>query len=298
MKTIFQKLNDLKTKSKIKSFTKLVSSIIILGSIFISCKKEETKPETWQFTKLVNATLDNNGYMVTLDFYQKKGNEWRIVQMSPDDFTKLYLEKIVTPSAFELPVDNTKAFLTSNIRLFNPADDKVYNQGNLRWLLGEPIQFKSFNTFNFEFPDMPATYNTINKFSAATFSFEQAYDNNSKTNTYIFYDFPNQKYVYYGFRTGADLILENTLPLICNTCNTINWKDIDAVTCTTQNNNTDLYYFFDFDAKKMFIINRIDKNTNHPSFLFDTGLVIDFSNAFYNEFGSNGGNELAFDFSK
>jgi hypothetical protein len=100
---------------------------------------------------------------------------------------------------------------TSNIRLFNPADNKVYNQGNLRWLLGAPIQFKTFNTFGDDFPDMPAAYNTINKFSAATFSLEQAYDNNSKTSTYLFYDFPNQKYVYYGFRTGADLILENSL---------------------------------------------------------------------------------------
>lgn len=280
-----------------KAITKLSTSIILLSTLFFSCKKETTTPESWQFTKLVNTTLDNNGNMVTLDFYQKKGNEWRIVQMSPDDYTKFYLKDIVTPSAFQMPIDNSNAFLTSNVRLFNPADNKVFNQGNLRWLLGEPVGFKTFNTFDFEFPDMPAAYNSINKFSAATFSSEQAYDNNSKTSTYIFYDFPNQKYVYYGFRTGADLIIENTLPLICPTCNTISWKNIDAVTCTGENDNNDLYYFFDFDAQKIYILERIGKSTNNPSFQLNNP-PIDFSDAFSNTAGSNGGNELPFDFSK
>jgi hypothetical protein len=96
--------------------------------------------------------------------------------------------------------------MTSNVRLFNPADNKVYNQGNLRWLIGDPIQFKTFNTFGDEFPDMPAAYNSISKFSAATFSLEQAYDYNQKQTRILFYDFPNQKYVYYGIRTGTDLI--------------------------------------------------------------------------------------------
>jgi hypothetical protein len=82
-----------------------------------------------------------------LDFYQKKGNEWRIVQMSPDDYTKFNLERIITPSAFELPTNNTNSFITTNVRLFDPADDKVYNQGNLRWPLGDPVGFKTFNTF-------------------------------------------------------------------------------------------------------------------------------------------------------
>ena len=295
MKTIYQKLNDLKTKSTSKSITKFLTSIILLSVLFSSCKKENATPEGWQFTKLVNATLDNDGYMVTLDFYQKKGNEWRIVQMSPDDFTIFNLKGIITPDAYQLPIDNSNAFVTSNIRLFNPADNKVYNQGNLRWFLGDPIQFKTFNTFGDDFPDMPAAYNSISKFSAATFSLEQAYDNNSKTNTYIFYDFPNQKYVYYGFRTGADLILENSLPLLCTTCNTINWKNIDAVTCTGKNDNADFYYFFDFDAQKMHILYRDYKNTNHPSFSFDTGLTMDFADAFKGKSGTAQANQ-AFDF--
>jgi hypothetical protein len=41
--------------------------------------------------------------------------------MSPDDYTKFYLEKIITPSAFELPIDNTNAFMTSNVRLFQSS---------------------------------------------------------------------------------------------------------------------------------------------------------------------------------
>jgi hypothetical protein len=65
------------------------------------------------------------------------------------------------------------------------------------------------------------------------------------------------------------------------------------VTCTGGNRNEDLYYFFDFDGQKMYIINRINKNTNNPSFPIKLNLPIDFKDAFFNEFGSNGGNELA-----
>lgn len=279
---------------------KLFIGIFLLSTLFFSCKKEDNQPaeETWQFTKLVNATLDNNGYLVTLDFYQKKGNQWRIVQMSPDDYTKFNLKNnsAITPDAFELPVENVNAFITTNVRLFNPADNKVFNQGNLRWLLGEPVEFKTFNTFDAEFPDMPAAYKSISKFSAATYSSEQTYDNNPKTTTYIFYDFPNQKYVYYGFRSGADLIIENTLPLLCTTCGGIDWKTIDAVTCTGEINQS-TYYFFDFDAKKMYILSRDYKNTNHPSFSFDTGLVISFDEAFKGKYGTVNSDQ-PFDFTK
>lgn len=277
---------------------KLASYYLLISLFLFSCKKENNTPETWQFTKLVNATLDNKGYMVNLQFYQKKGSQWRIVRMTPDDYTKFNFDddSVITPNAFELPVDNKSAFMTNDVLLFNPADDKVYNQGNLRWYLGDPIQFKTFTTFAAEFPDMPAAYNKISKFSAATFSLEQAYDNNAKTSTYIFYDFPNQKYVYYGEKTGSDLIIENTLPLLCTTCGGINWKNIDAVTCTGEANES-YYYFFDFDAQKMFIISRKDKNTNHPSFSFDTGMTIDFADAFKGKYGSANQN-IAFDFSK
>lgn len=273
-------------------------SIALLIFFFSSCKKEETASETWQFTKMVNITKDNSGALLSIDFYQKKGNQWRIVQMEPDDYTKFYLKKIVTPNAYQLPIENENAFMTPNVRLFTP-DNKVYDPGNIKWLLGEPIYFKTFNTFSYEFPDMPSQYADVSKFSAATYSYEQVYDNNGKNDSYIFYDFSNQKYLYYGFRAGADLILENALTILCPTCNSIDWKNIDAATCTVNYSTAeDLYYFFDFDAKKFYIITRINKNSNNPSFTFDTGLVINFNEAFFNEAGSNVGNELPFDFSK
>ncbi|MCC6515608.1 MAG: hypothetical protein IT275_04575 [Chitinophagales bacterium] len=273
-------------------------SIALLIFFFSSCKKEETASETWQFTKMVNITKDNSGALLSIDFYQKKGNQWRIVQMEPDDYTKFYLKKIVTPNAYQLPIENENAFMTPNVRLFTP-DNKVYDRGNIKWLLGEPIYFKTFNTFSYEFPDMPSQYADVSKFSAATYSYEQVYDNNGKNDSYIFYDFSNQKYLYYGFRAGADLILENALTILCPTCNSIDWKNIDAATCTVNYSTAeDLYYFFDFDAKKFYIITRINKNSNNPSFTFDTGLVINFNEAFFNEAGSNVGNELPFDFSK
>ncbi|MBK8672473.1 MAG: hypothetical protein IPN93_05640 [Bacteroidetes bacterium] len=282
-----------------KSIKTSIWSIAIVSTILFSCKKESTAPvdETWQFTKLVNANLDNDGNMLSLDFYQQKGDQWRIVQMAPDDYTKFYLTKIITPNTFELPELNTNAFMTSNVRFFNPSEERVYNQGDLKWLMGSPIQFKSYNTFNAEFPDMPLTYNKIEKFSGSTFSKERAYDYNPKTSTYLFYDFPNQKYVYYAIKSGTDYILENNLSILCPTCNTINWADMDAVTCNVSNNAEDLYYFFDFDNDKMYILTRLNKDTNNASFvMIDATFKI--SEAFYNEAGSNGGEELPFDFSK
>lgn len=276
----------------------IISSIVLASLFLISCKKEIPAPDTWQFTKLVNANLNNSGNLVSLDFYQKKGDQWRIVQFEPDDFTSFFLKKeeTITPNSFQLPVENTNAFLTNNVRLFDNNDDKVYNPGNIKWPLGEPVQFKSFNTFMSEFPDMPKSGNSISKFSAATYSSEQAYDNNSKTSTYIFYDFPNQKYLYYGFRTGSDLIIENTLPLLCSTCGGIDWTTIDAVASTNEDSEG-IYYFFDFDAQKMYILFRNYKNTNHPTFDFDNVYTFSFAKAFKGVYGTPTQNS-SFDFTK
>jgi hypothetical protein len=72
MKAKLHELKNLKTKLLSKSITKLLLSVILLSTILVSCKKENATPEGWQFTKLVNITTDNDGYMVSLDFYQKK----------------------------------------------------------------------------------------------------------------------------------------------------------------------------------------------------------------------------------
>jgi hypothetical protein len=277
---------------------KLSFLLCMFCSFILSCKKEKSQPETWRFTKLVNVILDNNGYMITLDFYQKKGNQWRILQFEPDDFTKFNFKDSITPNNYELPIDNENAYLTSNTRLFNPATNQIHFPYKIKWLSGAPVQFNSTKTFATDFPDMPTTGNAISKFSAATYSLEQAYDMNPKTNTYIFYDFPNQKYLYYAERTGTDLILENTLPLLCTTCNLISWKDIDAVTCTGDTkNNDDIYYFFDFDTQKMFILFREGKNTNNPHFRFDKVSVYDFKEAFKGKYPSPE-SDHPFDFSK
>lgn len=280
---------------------KKIAAVLLTLSIAISsCKKEETTTtEKWQFTKLVNANLDNNGNLATLDIYQKKGNQWRILQFEPDDYTTFYLKDSITPSGYELPIDNVNAFITSNVRLFNPATNQVHFPDRLRWLVGDPVGFNNSFSFTDAFPDLPSAWNSLSKISAVSYSYENAYDNNGKTDSYIFYDFPNQKYLYYGIKSDADLIIENTLPLLCTTCNAIDWKNVDAVTCTGgAANNEDYYYFFDFDAQKMYVLSRTNKNTNHPSFDFDTGLTVNFKNAFFDKYGTNGGNELPFDFSK
>ncbi len=279
---------------------KIAAVLFILSIAISSCKKENNiTTEKWEFTRLINANLDDNGNLESLDFYQKKGNQWRILQFEPDDYVTLYLKDTITPSSYELPVENADAFITSNVRLFNPATNQVHFPDRLRWFARDPVEFNNAFYFADGFPDLPDTWNTLSKISAASYSYENAYDNNGKTDTYIFYDFPNQKYVYYGIKSGADVIIENTLPLLCTTCNTINWKNMDAVANTGSiSNNEDNYYFFDFNVQKMYVLSRINKNTNHPSFAFDSGLTIDFKNAFFDKYGSNGGNELPFDFSK
>ncbi|MBK9354489.1 MAG: hypothetical protein IPN09_11140 [Bacteroidetes bacterium] len=57
------------------------------------------------------------------------------------------------------------------------------------------------------------------------------------------------------------------MSILCPTCNTINWADMDAVTCNVSNNAEDLYYFFDFDNDKMYILTRLNKDTNNASFV-------------------------------
>lgn len=277
---------------------KIVLSFVIVCISFLSCSKEEKKSDEWQFTKMVNANLDNEGGLQTIDIYQQKGDEWRVLQFEPDDFTIFNLknEIPITPNDLELPVANKDAFMTSNGLLFSPKDSKIYDKGDLKWTKGSPVQFNHFEIFKTVFPDIPTGFDAINKFTAATFSYEKAYDNNSKVNTFLFYDFPNEKYLYYGIKTGTDLLLQYGLDVLCENCDEINWKNMDAVICTGDS-DTDNYYFFDFEAKKMYILFRENKNTNNPSFTFDTGLVMDFDNSFRNKFGSINEDE-GFDFSK
>ncbi|MCB0507588.1 MAG: hypothetical protein KDD21_04730 [Bacteroidetes bacterium] len=280
------------------SFKKFYSLFLVISILTISCSKEENNPdEKWEFTKIVNIATDNNGYMKTLDFYQKKGNEWRIVRMEPDDYTKFYLKEIITPDEYMLPIKNENAFMTCDAELFDPETNKIHTQNKIKWIEGSPVLFNATLNFNNVFTDISPAFNTINKFSGATYSYEKAYDNNDKTQTYMLYDFPNQKYLYYGFRDGADLLLSYPLSDLCVNANKIDWKNIDAVTCTNDKDNESLYYFFDFDAQKMYILNRINKNTNNPSFTFDTYNVYNFAENFKGKSGTAEEN-APFDFSK
>lgn len=281
----------------------IVSIFLIAFSILLSsCAKDDTnqtQPEKWEFTKLVNAVCSNSGSLMSLDFYQKKGTQWRIVRMEPDDNITFYLTDTITPGNYELPVNNVNAFMTSNAKLFDPASNQMYKAVGLAWFEGDPVEFNTFVPFINEFPEMPAAWNTIDKISAATYSFEQAYDDNSKVPTYVFYDFPHQKYIYYAQKTGTDFVIDGqTLPQLCPTCDLIDWKNIDAVTCTKSSDSYDIYYFFDFDAQKMYVLDRLNKDTNSPSFNFDTNMAIDFSDAFHNKSINQGGDGLSFDFSK
>ncbi|HNM31197.1 MAG TPA: hypothetical protein PKM51_00490 [Chitinophagales bacterium] len=276
---------------------KLFFILIIYCISFSACQKENNEHEGWQFTKLVNTSLDADGNMTTLDFYQKKGNEWRVVRMEPDDYTSFNLKEIITPKDYQLPVtDNVNIFMTCNAKLFNPSTNLIHTQNKMKWLLNDIPSFNSTFSFASGFPDISTSFNAINKFSAATYSLEKAYNNDAQTDTYIFYDFPNQKYLYYGKRSTTPLIIQSNLPDMCSTCNQINWKTIDAVTSTNQKDFS-YYYFFDFDAKKLHILERNDKNTDHPSFSFDKGFTLDFSYSFHKEYTSPD-KDKPFDFSK
>ena len=230
-------------------------------------------------------------------FYQKKGNQWRILQFEPDDFTKFNFKDSITPNNYELPIDNENAYLTSNTRLFNPATNQIHFPYKIKWLSGAPVQFNSTKTFATDFPDMPTTGNAISKFSAATYSLEQAYDMNPKTNTYIFYDFPNQKYVYYAIKNGTHLVIEKDLTELLPYSNIIDWTGIDAVTRNNSDANEDFYYFFDFDAQKMYVLSRTGKNTNKPKFELDPNNIVNLSESFFQKYITNQ-EKVAFDFSK
>lgn len=277
-----------------KNFNCIFLSLFSLA-LFSCTKEKNTTPQKWQFTNIVNMALSNSGDMLSLDFYQKRGDEWRIVRMEPDDHTKFFFDTIITPSSYELPIKNGHAFMTCNAKLFDPSTNKIHDNYKMKWLTGSPVLFNTLKDFNPEFPDIPTAFNNINKFTAATYSLEKAYDNNAATQTYIFYDFPNHKYLYYGFRNGADLLLQNDLNSICPTCNTVDWQNIDAATCTNGSPSS-IYYFFDFDAQKMRIIFRNDKNTNHPNFDLDS-YTYDFKEAFF-EKGTSSTDGKYFDFSK
>jgi hypothetical protein len=276
---------------------------ISIAIVAVSCSKDDETTSTpieekWEFTKIVNVNSDNSEGTLSIDFYQKRGNQWRIVQMEPDDYTKFYLKGIKTPNAANLPVTNNNAFMTVNPYFFEPISNSVYYKGNTNWILGDLPTFGSFSSFSTMTPDMPASSNQISKFQGATFSKEKPYNDDGRNDTYLFYDFNNQKYTYYGTRVGTDLILENrSLPNICSNCSGINWASIDAVTSTKAvTGTTAIYYFFDFDAGKMIILFREGLDTNNPHFLanYDT---LNFSESFKGKFGTPEAN-TAFDFTK
>jgi len=282
---------------------KTILAITLLSLFATSCSKDDSPTpivveEKWEFTKMVNINYDNSENTLSLDFYQKKGDQWRVVQMEPDDYTKFNLKAIKTPNAANLPVKNANAFMTVNPYFFEPTSNSVYYKGNTNWILGDLPTFGAFSTFSTMTPDMPTSSNQISEFQGATYSKEMPYNNDARNDTYLFYDFANQKYTYYGTRTGADLILENrSLPNICANCTGINWTTIDTVTCTKAVTATAAtYYFFDFDAGKMIILHREGLDTNNPHFLANYE-TLNFSESFKGKFGTPEAN-TAFDFTK
>ena len=67
MKTIYQKLNDLKTKSTSKSITSLLTSIILLSMLFSSCKKEEEVTKSYAKVLVTHASPNAPGVDLLVD---------------------------------------------------------------------------------------------------------------------------------------------------------------------------------------------------------------------------------------
>lgn len=276
----------------------LLFSILIISIFLSSCNKEKNaQAEKWQLTKLVNANLDNNGNLESLDFYQKKGNQWRILQFEPDDYINFYNKNAVSTTNNSLPVQNENIIITSNVKLFDINNDKIYYSFLIKWLVGDPVLFDQNESFSIAFPDIPTAWKSTSKITTITHSFENAYDNNGKVHTYIFYDFPNQKYMYYAIKNGTDLVIEKNLTELMPYSNLIDWTGIDAVTCTNSTANEDFYYFFDFDAQKMYVLSRTGKNTNKPKFTLDPNDIVTLDKSFFEKSIPNQ-EKVAFDFSK
>lgn len=288
-------------------FNFVACSWYLLAAIACSKDPEEKVPDSelpiekkWSFTRLVNV-ISEDGFVVYMDFYQKKDNKWRIVRMEADDYATFFFKDTITPAAYQLPISDSNAYMTSDIsgsKLFSTSNNLIYYPNNVKVIKNNPPEYNANRVFSSTFPDMPSKWSDSKLFQGATVSFEYPYDLSTQQMTYIFYDFKNQKYVYYGFKTGADLVIDSyTLPQLCTGCDKIDWKSIDAVTCTYSRLDSDLYYFFDFDGNKIYILTRESKNTSNPKFIL-SHTVSEFATSFKNRYGSNGGNELPFDFTK
>lgn len=276
----------------------LIFSILITSIFLSSCNKEKNvQPEKWQFTQIVNANLNNSGYLSSLDFYQKKGSEWHILQFEPDDYIHFYFKNSVSTTNTSLPVQNENIFMTSNVKLFDINNDKIYFPNLIKWIVGDPVLFNENEFFSTKFSEIPNAWKNANKITAITYSFENAYDNNGKVPTNIFYDFPNQKYMYYAFKNGADLVIEKDLTELLPYSNLIDWTGIDAVTCANSTTNEDFYYFFDFDVQKMYVVRRTGKNTNKPKFTLDPNDIVTLNKSFFEKSVPNQ-DRVPYDFNK
>lgn len=277
--------------------------LIAVITICYSCSKSKEKPDTnnseneWKFTKAVNThRTHNSGY--GLDFYQYKGDQVRILQFEFDDFVNLYFLNSIALKAndLRLPISSTEGYLTVDNQFFDKKANRVYRSDKMKWALGDAPYFNVWSGFDAIFNNLSAPDRNAGNYDACLYSYEKPNAALPAQDTYTFFDFKNNKAVFYAPGNPSSIVRTTTINELFPIGGSIDWTKIDAATndaVVKSAGNTGMY-FFDFDAQKMYTAFRsgdaaVPKNTK-----VETGL--DFSKQIHVSYGS--GSNAPFDFKK
>lgn len=287
----------------IKQFNWLVLAGLALLNYSCSKSKNTAEPEQqvneWQFAGAVNihATKSASG----LDFYQYRGDKVRILQFEFDDYVTLFFLDSIVLKANDLrfPISSVEGFLSADNQFFDKKANRVFTPGNTKWAVGDAPYFNSVSNFETAYSNMVAADKNAANYDACIYSFEKPTVALAAQKTYIFFDFKNNKSIYYAPNTPTTIVKKtSTIAELFPNGNTIDWTKIDAACSDAEIGKTgdNIIYFFDFDAQKMYISARSDKTTGNPK-MGKIDLAMDFNKQFHGKFtGSN--NSVPFDFKK
>jgi len=278
--------------------------LIGLTMLMLSCSKNKEviepgkKNEDWKFTGIVNihATKSAQG----LDFYQHKGDKIRILQFEFDDYVTLFFLDSVVLNANDMrfPISSVEGYLSADNQFFDKKGNKVFTPGNTKWPKGDAPHFSSFNNFESVFGGMVAADRNAANFNACIYSFEKPNAGLTTQKTYTFFDFKNNKSIYYVPANPILVKKTNTIAELFPNGTGLDWTKIDAACTDAEIGKTygSNLYFFDFDAQKFYVCARSNQVTGNPK-MESLEPAMDFSKQFHVAYNSED-NTQPFDFKK
>ncbi|QEC44585.1 hypothetical protein [Pseudobacter ginsenosidimutans] len=282
--------------------TKIITFVALIV-ILVSCSKSKdgstpVENKEWQFMHTVNIHPSKNG--IGLDFYQYKGEQVRILQFEFDDYTTLFFLDSLTikPDDPRFPISSFEGYITTDNQFFDKKANKVFFPGSTKWTKGDAPHFSTSVDFETRFTAMSAADKNAANYDACLYSFENPATASVAQKTYLFFNFKNNKTSYYVPGNTQFNKKTGTIAELFPNGNTVDWTKIDAACTNTEVGYTggDDIYFFDFEAKKVYLSARISK-TNGNAKMTQVEKALDFSEVFNKSPGSTGSKE-PFDFSK